>query len=694
MGTMKQSREHFNAARERFEAFRTEAVASEAGRAFFEKEAGEIRCFLGHMDRLYDENGEERKEAFGLSFEALKAANLELYRDILPENYGSSCANPDTACAAFGPGRGPVMAWLAAELRGMIPFAYEYRPEDAAILLDLYLDMAGLFEKEKEPEAGKLQALVRAYHKENCALFTRERVAEFVDPSLDFARRIIMESDLSDLRYLFRYGLYISEDEIRTAEFLNRLPEEETESMARVYTEGYRKGFENAGIDLSKKKTVNIRYRAGFERMIRPAVRQFEEMGLGSVIYRIQSRSLESWSPRKNGYEAGNPNPQFDFDHSTDHGLYLDEEIVSAKLEALAGAYESMKALANTHAGPAVVETFGDTPFMPESKDSTVKLSEEQQKLLVKYQSEAGQITKKYIIGEERSFTIIAWPVPAIGRDFEEIFRETVRINTLDYKTYEAIQQKLIDALDQGVKAVVKGKNGNRTDLTIALAKLTDPAGQTKFENCVADVNIPVGEVLTSPVLEGTNGVLHVQQIYLNSLNYIDLEIRVKDGMIADYRCANFDSEEKNRNYIEENILFHHKTVPMGEFAIGTNTTAFEVQNRFGIQSLMPILIYEKTGPHFAFGDTCFSWQEELHTFNPDGKEMIAKDNSCSILRKSDVSKAYFNCHTDITIPYNELDCIKVVKEDGGEIPLIEDGLFVLDGCEELNAPLLKMREK
>lgn len=56
--------------------------------------------------------------------------------------------------------------------------------------------------------------------------------------------------------------------------------------MADTYTEGYRIGFVLGNKDLSKKKTVNIRFTLGFERMIRAAVRNFEKMGLKPVIYR------------------------------------------------------------------------------------------------------------------------------------------------------------------------------------------------------------------------------------------------------------------------------------------------------------------------------------------------------------------------------------------------------------------------
>ena len=76
---------------------------------------------------------------------------------------------------------------------------------------------------------------------------------------------------------------------------------------------------------------------------------------------------------------------------------------------------------------------------------------------------------------------------------------------------------------------------------------------------------------------------------------------------------------------------------------------------KYQIADKLPILIAEKTGPHFAVGDTCYTYDEDNMTYNPDGKAIIARDNEISIRRKEDISKAYFNCHTDITIPYDEL---------------------------------------
>ena len=458
--------------------------------------------------------------------------------------------------------------------------------------------------------------------------------------------------------------------------------------MARTFTEGYRIGFINGRKDITKKNSVNIRYQLGFEPIVKRAVLQFEKMGLKPVIYRSAVHAVNKKQHHRIGYYGAVPNKQFDYDHKDDAALFLDQEFVQRKLRVMQVAYEQVKELAGTHGGPAVIETFGEKPFTPENKKEAFSLTPHQQKLQVTYDNEAGQIVNRYIKGEERSFTIIAYPVCEIGEKFKEIFRETVRLNTLDYRLYQNIQQKLINALDEGCEVKIKGRGVNHTDMTVCLHELKCPEKQTNFENCVADVNIPVGEVFTSPVLCGTNGVLHVSGVYLDGLYYKDLKLTFTDGRVSDYTCGNFPDEEENRSYIKENILFHHDMLPLGEFAIGTNTTAYVMAKKYQIEDILPILIAEKMGPHFAVGDTCYSWSEDTAVYNPDGKEIIARDNEVSILRRIDAGKAYFGCHTDITIPYEELGEITVVKKDGSLIPIIEDSRFVLPGTEELNRVL------
>ena len=405
-------------------------------------------------------------------------------------------------------------------------------------------------------------------------------------------------------------------------------------------------------------------------------------MGLEPVIYRAAS------GVRAAGYCGGIPNKQYAYDHRADEALFLDGNYNERRLGVMRTAYEKNKKLAAEFAGPACQEVFGGKPFAPADKESACHFSERQQKLVLEYQNELTQIRNRYINGEETGFTVICFPTPEVGDRFPEIFREVIRINTLDYQKYQKIQQTIIDTLDQGVKVRVLGRGENHTDITVALHELKDPSRETIFENCVADCNIPVGEVFTSPKLAGTNGVLEVTETFLAGLYYKKLRLVFQDGMVTEYHCSNFESEGKNQEYLKETIMNHHKSLPLGEFAIGTNTTAYAISEKYGIGDQLPVLIAEKMGPHFAVGDTCYSWEEDCPIYNPDGKEVIARENEVSLLRKEDVSKAYFGCHTDITVPYKELGAVRVIKADGSEVSILENGRFVLPGTEELNEPL------
>ena len=667
---------------ERIENIKGENTVSEKYRDYFRT----LADFALLVDKLKEkiENGEYYK----FSIEELACWNTHLYDDVLGEHYKTSYANPVFATEKFGIEYGRLLSFLYTELRGAIPYAFEKKTEYLDILFELFIEVYNQFEEEKEPEYEHVRQTIYWYASDYCDVFLADRIKEQIDPEDNFAVDLIMNSDLNDVRYLYYYGEYVSENEKRTAMHLNELPLETIQKMADVYTEGYRVGFVNTGKDLSKKATVNIRYTLGFERVIRIAIENFLKMGLKPTIYRAGVSVLTKRQHLKIGYYGGIANKQYEYDHKDDQALILDRQFMERKLEVMRTTYEQYKDLARRHAGPACMETFGEEPFTPVSKSEAVKLNDKQKEISLEYDSKSSQLVNSYIPGDERSFTIVAYPVPEIGDQYEEIFDEIIKINTLDAKVYEKVQQTIIDALDQGTSVHILGNNGNHTDLRVQLYKLKDPKKETIFENCVADVNIPVGEVFTSPVLEGTNGVLHVSQVYLNELLYKDLEVTFSNGMVADYSCKNFEHELENKEYILDNVLYRHPTLPLGEFAIGTNTTAYVAAKKYNIADKMPILIAEKMGPHFAVGDTCYSWAEDIKVYNPNGKEIVARDNSVSIQRKEDVSAAYFHCHTDITIPYEELKSITVECADGKEIEIIRDGIFVLPGTEILNEPL------
>lgn len=689
-------REENEAVRERLELSldRIRSIKEEDARLpyglYFKRTAG----FLGMIRELLTARGIGEKELpeswEKLSLEELSDWNHRLYEDILPENYGESFANPDYAADCLGKEFGPLLSFLYTELRGCIVYAFEMRLEYIAILCETFLEVYNLFTQawEEENETPREQAVRDAlywYVSDYVDLHLPWRIREGLDPALSFAADIIMDSDLTDLRYLYQYGEYVSDSERRLAAFMASLPEETIEKMAHTYTEGYRRGFEVMGRDLSKKKTVVVEYQLGFECMIRRAVEQFRSLGLEPVCYRAAVESLNRRSNGKRGYYGTSANRQYDYDHRYDSALYMGNAFKERKLSILKTAYEEYKDLAAMCAGPAVVETFGEEEFEPVNKKTAFSLNDHQQELTLSYATASRQIVNQYMPGDETSFTIIAFPRPEIGPDFEEIFKETIRINTLDYDTYQKIQQTLIDALDQAEYVRITGREGNETDLTVHLHTLNDPSRETNFENCVSDVNIPLGEVFTSPVLEGTKGLLHVKEVYVREYLFKDLRLEFEDGRVTEFSCGNFDS---GKELVKQVILNGHSWLPLGEFAIGTNTAAYAMAKKYNIGSKLPILIAEKTGPHFAVGDTCYSFAEDSPMYNPDGKEVIARDNEISLLRKEDMSRAYFSCHTDITIPYNELGDITAVKADGSEILLIQAGQFVLPGTEKLNRAL------
>lgn len=668
-----------------------EAVVKAPYRDYFVSVAG----FISYMGQVLDivRNDKLGEQTLG----TLSDINKNMYADIIGDGYDKSYANYRYIYEKFLADKSrdeaeikqlsQILCFLYNEIRGMTVYVFEGRIVDITLLAELFVQVYFMFQENVCVK--ELQSVIYYFEHDYAEYFVSYRIREQLDPTLSFAVDIIMNSDLTDTSYLYSYGEYIGDNEIQTSKYLASLSEEEIWSMAKTFTEGYRLGFEAARIDLSVKKTVNIRYFVGQERMVRAAIMQFKEMGLTPICYRYSVGRINRRLIGRVGYSSSVPNKQLEYDHRMDEALFMDRKLMERKLEIVRQTYKSLSHDAHVYAGPAVIEVFGETPFEPVRSELCPELDSRQQKMQIEYQTSSAAVINDYIEREKTSFTIIAYPIPEIG-DFERIFGETVKINTLDNNVYRGLHQCIIDELDKAQSVRVVGQGDNITDITVMMHQMTDPDKETNFENCVADVNIPVGEVFTSPKLTGTKGVLNVSEVYLDDLKYVNLKITFEDGMISDYDCSNYDAPAENKKFIRDNLLGGRETLPIGEFAIGTNTTAYVIARKYDIVYKLPILIVEKMGPHFAVGDTCYSWSEENRLYNPDGKEIVAKDNECSILRKTDIAKAYFNCHTDITIPYDEIGGIYSVHPDGTEVAIIKNGRFVLPGTEELNKPFDK----
>jgi aminopeptidase len=606
------------------------------------------------------------------SLDNLAAQNRSFFEEILPENYSESYANPAYAVQVFGDKFGQLISQFYLIFRQYVTYTFThklFRMEPGNRLL---VDVFNYIETNPvDYDALKdiMTRIPRQETAEDLALDIKQRV----DSDFGFFTDVVVNSDLKDLRYLYKYGSYVSDNELRIARFLADYSEEKIVKLSARMVDAYLKGFKRDNKDISKKSTVQVMYNLGQERILRQVIDELSKKGLKAIVSRAATTQA---------------NRQYGYDHRFDNALYLDEEFVKSSTEKYQKAYDMCADMLTKLSGVMFIDKFGDAPFKPEAKPQALTLGPDQQRLFMTYQSAIMQIDSQYMPRSETSFSIISFPVPDIGDHFEQVFEDILEVNMGDGERFLNLQQTIIQALDKADHVHVKGGAGNETDIKVNLLDLKDPAKQTNFMNSGADVNIPAGEVFTSPKLTGTNGVLHVAETYLRGLRYVDLKLTFKDGYITDYSCANFDDQEENKRYVKQNLLHPHDSLPLGEFAIGTNTLAYVVARKHNILNVLPILIIEKMGPHFAVGDTCFSRSEDKPTFNPDGREVIARENEHSACRKEDPQKAYTNVHTDITLPYESIGHISAITPSGDSIDIIRDGQFVLAGLEELNQPL------
>lgn len=602
----------------------------------------------------------------------LARENRSLYEEILAENYGSAYANPSYAVKVFGDPMGQLIAYWYLTLRQYITYAFQHKLFEMArrnqVLLEVYDHVM-----YNTPRYDKLRKIITRIDREQTIEDIERGIREQLDKDFRHFADIVEHSDLADVRYLYRYGTYITDNDLRIARFFASYPQEKIGKLSRLMIDAYLAGFKRGGKDISKKSTALLVFNAGEERLVRQLIQDLRDRGLEAIV-RQPSATVA--------------NRQYGYDHRFDRALYLDETFVKASLERNEKAFTRVKELFRAFSGPLFIQKFGEQPFKPETKSENLSFTPEQQKLSQVYQAKVIGMQEQYAPRAETGFSIIAFPSPEIGERFEELFEDILEVNMLKSERYHRIQKNLVDVLDRADVVEVKGKAPNQTDIKIKMPRLADPARQTNFLNCGADENIPVGEVFTSPQLSGTNGVLHVAEAFITALRYVDLKLTFKDGYVTNYSCRNFDSDEANHRFLKENLFDPHETLPASEFAIGTNTLAYMVARKYHITHLLPMLILEKMGPHLAIGDTCFARSEDIAVYNPDGKEVTAKDNEHSSKRKTDTVGAYTNKHTDITLPYDSLGAITAVTKDGERIDIIRDGRFVVPGTEELNEPL------
>jgi len=607
------------------------------------------------------------------TFEELFEQNQSLYAEILPQNYNSCYTNPAYSAQLFGEEIGVILSSFYRDYRQYISFTFQHQIYMMENQNQLFIDVFQLFKnKQVAVESVELKSLISCIDTNPYLLNSPNRIKQYYDPDYRYYLDIIENSDPADLRYLFKYGSYISENEIRIAKFMQNFQQDKIDKIAAVFCKAFIQGLKNKGAKL--KSTVRPNFAIGYERIALAVIKYFKAENVKTLIASMSTTST---------------NRQYLYDHRFDYALHFDKHYCEKYSKILKETYEANQDLPKKYSGWMSFKTFGEKPFNPEAKPECLKVTEEQIELESRFENECSGIHEQYMPASENSYSMISFPSPEIGSNFEEVFEDMMEINTLDNDKYEVIQQKMIDVLDKADFVHIKGKGTNQTDITVKMQTLNNPEQETNFENCLADLNIPLGEVFTSPQLKGTNGILHIEETFLGSYLYQDLKLHFKDGFVSEYSCTNQKTEEAGKKYIFENLMRQHQSLPLGEFAIGTNTLAYVKAKKQQIMNVLPILVIEKMGPHFAIGDTCFSWDEDTPLYNQlNKKRLTAVENEKTALRKNSADDAYTNVHMDITLPYESIDFITAVTKDGQKTDIIRNCRFVLPGTEELNIPL------
>ena len=233
--------ERYEIATSRIREIINEDTVSEPFKSFFCK-ASEFICKIDDLNSIIKSG-----EINDFSLDRLKELNKSLFEEIYSENYEESFANPEYAVKTLGEEYGKILCYIYTKNRGMIRNVYMGRLEEVVLQMELFTQIYNYFEDVEQLEYDNVYETVYSYEKDNTEIFTDLMIEDRINPDNKFAVDIVMNSDLNDLRYLYKYGEHVGFNELKMAEFLNSLSQEEIDRLAKVYTEGYRIGFINTG---------------------------------------------------------------------------------------------------------------------------------------------------------------------------------------------------------------------------------------------------------------------------------------------------------------------------------------------------------------------------------------------------------------------------------------------------------------
>ena len=609
------------------------------------------------------------------SLRELQEDQRRLWEDIQPEAYKTSYTNPVYSSSLFGRELGPVLAMTAAYFREGIADVAAHRRFMLDARLKFYFSLTTAMTRG-QVRAQNIQSLLTRQRKETMAETLGLCLHERYDAAREGLLEIIESEDLEQPYYLYMLGVPVSEGALRLRSFVQSLPESALEEQAQILVRGVKDGFARRGIDVRRKNTVALCYPLGMEALVkRIAALLRQETELEPFIREICFQSV---------------NPGYDADHRLDEVLCIDEAYADKKMQLAEKLKENNLNLLEGCAGEIRIQLFGEEE--PKQEGAGMDPTQEQLLLESKFSAQYGCLTRGAV--EEKGVqTVMFLPSPDLGDRFEEIFREMLRLNSMDAARCVRVQQSLIRSLDRGTSVLIKGDGRNETLLTVGLEPLSNPKKQTSFYNAASETAIPFGDVSTCPRLQGTEGLLHLEEAWVQGVRYQDLKITFEDGYIKDYGCSNFEDPEEGRRFVYENLLKPADTLPVSGFSIGTNTEAFCMAHQHGIMDRLSAPLLKKMGLQITVGNEGLGTEKASPLYNSDKREMIARGHALGQERTASAggegSALPVSGTKAFTLPFDVLGRVTIQSPET-MLDVIREGRFVLLGTDILNEPMLR----
>lgn len=279
----------------------------------------------------FDENRFER-----MSFSDLYEENRNFYREV-NDFYYNSYANPLFTKKRLSEQVSDLASSIYQETIRSIQYIFQGNDDLFEILLKKFLAFY------QNIDSDDIYSVMKKINQDNLLKFYQKDIEETYFVS-NFASNLIKNNNLTDIRYLFRYGICITDTEIEFAKLLKKLDDAQITDLASQMVYGYLKGFKRHNKKMKNRKNSKIVLLVGLEKIAKKIDDLLLNEGYIGYIGEIVYRNLLS---------------QANFDFKEINCLALDEEYFISDFKAYREVLKSNENILKSYQGNIIMVGFG-----------------------------------------------------------------------------------------------------------------------------------------------------------------------------------------------------------------------------------------------------------------------------------------------------------------------------------------------